>query len=138
MKFADRSPAVVNMEQKLAAGAYDSSDVLEHLSSILTPLDHAQRAEQTDSMIGTVIAKAIQLNQVGPNRMDRLHRGIGGFFHHSMQHPLTQIDPHDRVATLGERQGGSPTAASEIQNAACTSLIDCGKQLVKQLQIESA
>ena len=55
MVFSERSPAMMHVNQELAARPNRSGDVTEHRPPMLAPLDHSEGAEETDGMIGTLI-----------------------------------------------------------------------------------
>ena len=62
---------IMSVYKKPAMRPNDSSSVVQKLCSILRPLDHAQRTEHTNSVIGRLIGKARKLYQIRQNHAYR-------------------------------------------------------------------
>ncbi len=79
---------MMDVQQETAARSHDPRDVPEHLPAVLTPLNHSQRTEEANRVIGGAIGKAFKLDEVRTQRQDA-SGALNWLFQQHSQHRLT-------------------------------------------------
>jgi hypothetical protein len=108
---------MMDVQHEGPSGTHKFEKGVEHGSSIVSAVDHSQRAEQADGMIHALFGKAAQFDQVGLNGKYCASGATGPEFAiHDFEHSTTEVDPDHVIATFGQRQSRSAAAASEVDN----------------------
>lgn len=107
--FFQRGPPMMDVQQQAAARTNHPVDVFQHLTAILTPLNHPEGAEQADGMICGMISQTVKLDEIGSEERNASVAG-NSFLAAPLEHRLAQIDPNHSVSAIG--QGDRAAAAS--------------------------
>ena len=82
----------------------------QHPLAIVAAADHAQRAKQTDAIIGDPVGQAIQLDHIRQQAVDPQIL-LGGLLADHVEHLRGQIDRHAMKAAPRKRHRARPVPA---------------------------
>ncbi len=116
--FSACGPTVMDVNHERSARSSDSRHVRQEAATICGSLNHAQRAEQADCVIGRVGCQTPQVDQV---RLDGTDSPVGRvvaacFLQHRFQHRAAEIDANHVISTRRKRHRRAARPAAQVQD----------------------